>query len=210
MTGTITRTAAPAVRAIAATLVLAAICWVFAVRQMIGMDMGPETELGSFASFAPLWVSMMAAMMLPAAAPAIAGHRAVRGRRSVPLFVASYLAVWALVGLLVYALYRAHGTEGAGAVVIAAGLYELTPVKRHFRERCRERFTSGLEFGACCVGSSAGLMAILVALGVMSIAWMSAVAVVVLVQKLLPPRAVLDIPVALAILGLGLWLVTNH
>src|SRR5262249_35908464 len=54
--------------ALAATLALAAACWVVVIRQMSGMDMGVATRLGSFVSFAVLWVPMMAAMMLPGAA----------------------------------------------------------------------------------------------------------------------------------------------
>jgi predicted metal-binding membrane protein len=70
-----------------------------------------------------------------------------------------------------------------------AGVYELTPLKRHFCRRCRECAGSGLGFGLCCVGSSAGLMAMLAALGVMSIGWMAAIAALVIAQELLPPRA---------------------
>jgi predicted metal-binding membrane protein len=91
-------------------------------------------------------------------------------------------------------------------VVIAAGAYELTPVKRHFRRRCRESARSGIGYGLCCVGSSIGLMLMLLALGVMSIAWMSVIAVVVLAQKLMPARAAIDMPLALAIVGLGVWI----
>jgi predicted metal-binding integral membrane protein DUF2182 len=57
-----------------------------------------------------------------------------------------------------------------------AGLYELTPLKRNCRRRCRERVRSGFEFGLYCVGSSAGLMVMLVALGVMSVTLMAVVA----------------------------------
>jgi predicted metal-binding membrane protein len=106
--------------------------------------------------------------------------------------------------MAVYALYRPHGTVAAGVVVIAAGAYDLTPVKRHFRLRCHENSRSGLVFGLDCVGSSAGLMAILFVLGVMSVLWMAVIAVVVVAQKLLPARAVLDVPLALAIVGLGI------
>jgi len=125
----------------------------------------------------------------------------------VPLFVASYLAVRTVVGVAVYALYRPHGTVTAGGVVIAAGVYELTPIKRRFRRRCRERVSSGLGFGLCRVGSSIGLMAVMVSLGVMSVTWISVVAVVVIAQKLLPARAAIDVPLALAILGLGILIV---
>ena len=124
-----------------------------------------------------------------------------------PLFVGSYLAVWALAGVAVYALYRPHGSLAAGAVVIAAGVYEFTPLKRHFRRRCRESVRSGFGFGLCCVGSSIGLMLMLVALGVMSITWMAVIAVVVLAQKLLPAKAAIDVPLALAIVGLGILIV---
>jgi predicted metal-binding membrane protein len=194
---------------LAATLGLAAACWVLAARRMSGMDMGPATELGSFGFFLAAWVPMMAAMMLPGAVPA--ASRAVRatGRvLSVPLFAGSYLAVWTLVGLAVYAVYRPHGSAAAGALTIAAGLYELTPLKRDCRRRCRTTVRSGSQFGLYCVGSTIGLMVMLVALGAMSVTWMAVVAALVLAQKLLPPRASVDVPVALAIVGLGILVAT--
>jgi predicted metal-binding membrane protein len=194
--------------ALTATLGIGAASWVVAVRQMNGMNMGVATQLGSFAFFLALWVSMMAAMMLPGAAPAVLRCAQASGCvRAVPLFVASYLAVWTLVGVVVYALYRPHGTVAAGAVAIAAGVYEFTPLKQHFRRRCRESARSGFEFGLHCVGSSIGLMLTLVALSVMSVAWMSVIAILVLAQKLLPARAAIDVPLALAIVGLGILIV---
>jgi predicted metal-binding membrane protein len=201
------RAAATAV-ALTATLGLAAASWVVAVRQMSGMDMGVATRLGSFAFFAAVWVPMMAAMMLPGAAPAVVRRAHASGRaRAAPLFTGSYLAVWALVGVAVYAVYRPHGAAAAGAAAIAAGFYEVTPLKQHFRRRCRESVRSGLEFGLYCVGSSIGLMLMLVALGVMSVTWMSVIAILVLAQKLLPAKAVIDVPLALAIVGLGILIV---
>jgi len=249
------RTAATAA-ALTATLGLAAASWVVAVRQMNGMDMGVATQLGSFAFFVALWVSMMAAMMLPGAAPAVLRRAHASGRvravplfvgsylavwtlvgvavwiammaammlpgatpailryaqangriRAVPLFVGSYLAVWTLVGVAVYALYRPHESFAAGAVAIAAGVYEFTPLKQHFRRRCRESVRSGFEFGLYCVGSSIGLMLILVALSVMSVTWMAVVTVLVLAQKLLPAKAAIDVLLALAIVGLGILIV---
>ena len=200
------RTAAMA--ALAATLGLAAAGWVIAVWQMNGMDMGTATQLGSFGFFMSVWVVMMAAMMLPAATPAVLRRaQASGGARAVPLFIGSYLAVWALVGAAVYALYRPHGPVAAGVVVIAAGLYEFTPLKRHFRRRCRDSAGSGIQFGLCCAGSSIGLMAMLVVLGVMSVTWMSVTAVLVLAQKLLPAKTAIDVPLALAITGLGVLIV---
>ena len=134
--------------ALAATLGLAAVCWVISVRQMNGMDMGVATPLGSFAFFVAVWVTMMAAMMLPGAAPAVLRRAQAGGLRAVPLFVGSYLAVWALVGVAVYAVYRPHGTVAAGVVAIAAGVYEFTPLKQHFRRRCREAAGSGSASGS--------------------------------------------------------------
>ncbi|MDT5132403.1 MAG: hypothetical protein QOE41_1714 [Mycobacterium sp.] len=194
--------------ALSATLGLAAASWVVAGREMNGMDMGVATPLGSLSSFAALWFWMTAAMMLPGAAPAAVRRAHVSGRiRTGPLFIASYLAVWALVGLAVYPLYRPHGTFAAGAVVIAAGIYELTPLKRHFRRRCREYVRSGFDFGLYCVGSSIGLMLMVAALGVMSITWMSVIAVLCLVQKLMPAKDAIDAPLALALVGFGIVIV---
>jgi predicted metal-binding membrane protein len=198
------RAAAPAI-ALAATLGLAAACWAAAAALMDGMDMGFATRPGSFGFFAAAWVTMMAAMMLPGAAPAFARHVRLSGNASAALsFAAYYLAIWALAGVVAYALDRPHGSLAAGAIVIAAGAYELTPVKRHFRQRCRENAASGLGYGLCCVGSGIGLMAMLVALDVMSLFWMAVVAVVCCVQKLLTAKAAVDVPLAVAIIGLGL------
>jgi predicted metal-binding membrane protein len=199
---------APKAAAVATTIGLAAASWVVAIRQMHGMDMGVATRLGSFVPFIAVWVVMMAAMMLPGAAPAVLRRAQASGRvRAVPVFIGSYLATWAVVGGAVYALYRPHGSMAAGAVTVAAGLYELTPLKRHFRGRCRDSVRSGFGFGLCCVGSSVGLMVMLVALGVMSVTWMSVIAVLVLAQKLLPARAAVDVPLALAIIGFGIWII---
>jgi predicted metal-binding membrane protein len=201
------RTAATAA-GLTATLGLAAASLVVAARQMNGMDMGVATRLGSFGFFVALWVSMMAAMMLPGAAPAVLRRVHASGRvRAVPVFVGSYLAIWTLVGVAVYALYRPHGSFAAGAVAIAAGVYEFTPLKQQCRRRCREGVRSGFEFGLYCVGSSIGLMLVLVALGVMSVTWMFVIAVLVLAQKLLPAKAAIDVPLALAIVGLGIVIV---
>jgi predicted metal-binding membrane protein len=179
---------------------------------MHGMDMGVATQLGSFAFFVALWAVMMAAMMLPGVVPAVLSRAHASGSvRAVVPFVASYLVVWTLVGALLYALYRPHGTTAAGLVVIAAGLYELTRLKQHCRRCCRARTRSGagggFEFGLYCVGSSIGLMVMLVALGVMSLTWMIVIAALVFVQKLLPAKSAIDLPVALAIVALGILII---
>jgi predicted metal-binding membrane protein len=152
----------------------------------------------------PAWVSMMAAMMLPGAVPSIVRRiRVGSGTRSLLTFLASYLMIWTVVSVALYALYRPPGSFLAGAIVVAAGLYELTPLKHYFRRRCSEGTRSTFEFGLCCVGSCIGLMLASIAINVMSIAWMSAVAGIVVVQRVLPVKAAIDIPLGLAIAGLG-------
>jgi predicted metal-binding membrane protein len=157
-----------------------------------------------------MWVAMMTAMMLPSAVPAITRRARSRdGALAAPRFAGSYLGIWALAGCALWLLYRPPAHVTAGALVVAAGLYELTPLKRICRQRCRERVRSGLRFGVYCLGSSIGLMLVLVAVDAMSVALMVATACVVLVQKLLPPRPAVDVPLALAIVALGVVLAAN-
>jgi predicted metal-binding membrane protein len=162
------------------------------------MDMGMRMGAGS--------VPLMALMMLPSAVPAIV--RSARagdgGVLDAPFFAGSYLGVWALFALLTLLLYRPLGAVAAGALVVSAGLYELTPLKRECRRRCREPVSSGVRFGGYCFGSSIGLMVALVVLNPMSAALMCAVAAVVLFQKLAPPHPALDVPLAIAIVAVGI------
>src|ERR671935_83439 len=91
-------------------LVVALVTWLVTVSRMRGMDAGPGTDLGSLGWFVGIWVTMMAAMMYPSAAPMvllfhrISNERAKRGQRFVPtwVFALSYLAVWTLYGLVAY------------------------------------------------------------------------------------------------------------
>lgn len=200
-------------RAVAAltTVGFGAVAWVIALQLMNGMDTMGVTGPGSFASFISLWVLMIAAMMLPGAAPAVFRYAyASDSVLGVLLFVGSYLVVWALIGVALYAmpwLYGPHGSVRAGVFVIAVGVYECTPLKEHFRGRCNESLLSGVEFGLHCVGSNIGLVLMQVALGVMSVTWMSVFCVVMLAQKVLPAKAVFDVPLALAIVVLGILMV---
>jgi hypothetical protein len=120
---------------------------------------------------------MMAAMMLPGAVPAIA--RSVRA----PLFAGAYLVVWTLVGLAIHALYMPPAPAVAAALIAAAVLYELGPWTRAFRRRCREERRSGARYGGWCVGSSLGLMAVLVAIDPMNFPLMCAAGAIALIQK---------------------------
>src|SRR6201987_3917256 len=91
--------APPAV--LAATLGLAAASWAVAAWLMDGMDMGVATRPGPFGFFAAVWVTMMAAMMLPGAAPAVVRYARKTGKAGAALpFAGSYLAIWALAGVV--------------------------------------------------------------------------------------------------------------
>jgi predicted metal-binding membrane protein len=163
-------------------------------------------------------------MMLPSAVPA-ARHVARLARR-VPtlLFTGGYLAVWTGYGLLAYGVFRLvtsfdtgwlawnrAGPYAAGGVIVAAGLYELTPLKRLSLRRCRSAphggnaFQSGLAHGLDCVGCSGALMAVLLVLGAMSLFWMAVVAVAIFAEKVLPRGPRLAPAFALALVVLGLW-----
>jgi predicted metal-binding membrane protein len=155
-------------------------------------------------------IPMMAAMMLPSAVPAIARRAQERGGSlGAPMFAGSYLVVWGLAGLVAIVLYRPTSAAVAGVLVVAAGLYELTPLKRECRRRCRAHVRSGTRFGIYCFGSSLGLMVVLIAIDPMSVPLMCGVAAMVLAQKLLPPSRALDVPLALLIVGIGVVVATT-
>jgi predicted metal-binding membrane protein len=168
-------------------------------------------------------------MMLPSAAPAAQRvARLARGVLPTVLFTVGYLAVWAAFGVIAYGIFRvvtsfdtgwAAWNEGgpylAGGAIVAAGLYELMPLKRHCLDRCRNplpdrrALRSGLGYGLDCVGCSGGLMVALFALGVMSLFWMAVVAVVIFVEKVLPQGARLSGVFAVGLIALGLWVAVS-
>ena len=145
--------------AVAAALLAAAlVAWAVTWERMRGMDAGPGTDLGSVGWYVGVWVTMMAAMMLPSVAPMamlfarVNRERRARQREGVasPVFLAGYLAVWLAYGLLAYGLYRLvdatlgdvlawdrAGPYVAGGAIAAAGLYELTPLKSVCLRHCR-------------------------------------------------------------------------
>src|SRR2546421_10300788 len=152
-------------------LVAAAVAaWAVTVDRMRGMDAGPGTDLGGLGWFLGVWVTMTAAMMLPSAVPAARHVARLACRVPTLLFTAGYLAVWTGYGLLAYGVFRLvtsfdigwlawdrGGPYTAGGVIVAAGLYELTPLKRVSLRRCRSAphgnaFRSGLAHGFDCVG----------------------------------------------------------
>src|SRR4051812_38956169 len=132
---------------------------------------------------ATTWAGMMAAMMLPSALPALASTRA--GARALA-FAASFLVLWLAVGIVAFVAYDHSGLMDAGpyavgALLAAAALYELTPLKRACLRRCRANgyrgpaLVRGARHGLDCLGSCGGLMLALFAVDPMSIAWMLAV-----------------------------------
>jgi predicted metal-binding membrane protein len=202
--------------------------WAVTVARMRGMDAGPGTDLGGLGWYLGVWVTMMAAMMLPSVAPALVAG----GTRGLPaaLFAAGYLAAWAGYGLAAYGLFRLvtsfdtdwlawdrGGPYVAGGVVISAGLYELTPLKAAFLCRCRApacacaagALRGGFAYGLGCVGCCFGLMAVLFALGVMSVLWMAVVAGVIFAEKVLPDGLRLSRAVAVALVALGVWVAVS-
>src|SRR5919199_968717 len=127
----------------------AAAAWVVTGDRMDGMDAGPGTELGGLGWFAIVWVTMMAAMMLPSLAPVVLAHARAQ-IRATPAFVAGYLLMWAAVGVLGYALVEGvrsldlgvlawdeAGRYVAGGVILATAVYQLTPLKNRSLRRCR-------------------------------------------------------------------------
>jgi predicted metal-binding membrane protein len=197
-------------------IAIAGVCWLVTVERMQGMDIGPGAELGGLGRFAGIWMTMMAAMMLPPLSPlAVASSRPAGGRvrsaAATVVFPAAYLLPWATFGALAYALVEGVRSLGlgflardragayvAGGVIVAAAVYELSAVKGRCLRHCRDSrllrqrpgiagaLVAGIEQGGFCVGCSGALMAALFALGVMSIAWMLVIAVVVAIEKLLP------------------------
>src|SRR3954451_705382 len=138
---------------VAALFALAGLGWGGTVREMQGMDAGPWTGLGTLAWFVGIWVVMMAAMMFPSVAPTIALYSRMTRQRSpsLPLlFAAGYLLTWALAGLGAFGLALAGGRAVgdllawdrggrwvAGATLILAAAYELTPLKDACLGKCR-------------------------------------------------------------------------
>jgi predicted metal-binding membrane protein len=190
---------------------------------MAGMAMHPMpwTPTGALRIFLMWWI-MMVAMMLPSAAPAVLLFAALERRRrrgasiALPasMFAGGYLLTWGLfslaavivhwmldrAGLLSPAMATTDAMIG-GALLVAAGLYELTPAKSTCLTHCRSplewlgahwrpglagALRMGMGHGLWCVGCCFMLMALLFYAGVMNLAWVAGLAVYVLVQKLAP------------------------
>ncbi|HTV87683.1 MAG TPA: DUF2182 domain-containing protein [Stellaceae bacterium] len=214
---------------LAVLLLAAAACWAWLSARSGGMDMAamarPTLGLPA-ASFLAMWAIMMIAMMYPTAAPMVLTfHRIEAGKRtrgeafvSTWLFVAGYTIVWAAAGIAAYAAAVAAERTAAragltavaaarigGALLIVAGLYQLTPLKSACLSKCRSPIAfvltawrdgpwgavrMGVVHGATCLGCCCMLMAILFPLGLMNLAAMAIVMFVVFAEKALPRQRI--------------------
>ncbi|MPZ37059.1 MAG: DUF2182 domain-containing protein [Rhizobiales bacterium] len=181
----------------------------------------------NFALVALMWAVMMVGMMVPSAAPTILLFSALERKRAATdriggrtaSFVAGYFAIWSAFSIAAAAAQTALAhtdlmsmqmatTSAAlsGAVFIAAGLFEFTPLKdrclvhcrsplewipRHMRPGRLGAFRMGVMHGAYCVGCCWALMLLLFVGGVMNLIWVAILAAVVLVQKVLPGGVIL-------------------
>ena len=166
------------------------------------------------ATFLVAWIVMMAAMMLPSSAPLFLLYRLSAGDRSrselrTLALVAGYLLVWAFVGVIVLIAQRILDAAfdpgsrplGVAAVFVAAGTYQFTPLKatclracqtpadflvRHWRGGMLGAIRLGVDHGLYCLGCCWALMTLLVAAGGMGLAPVALIALIVLVEKLVP------------------------
>jgi len=212
---------------------LAGAAWWWTLGQMRGMDNGPWAGLGSFGWFLSIWVVMMAAMMFPSVAPTVALFARMSGKsRLLPLvFTGGYLVSWTGAGVIAFLIgvagsraaggvlsWEHAGRPIAGAILILAAGYELTPLKNVCLGKCRSPLGTllgswrdgwsgalrmGAKNGAWCVGCCWALMASLFALGVMSVTWMAIVAGLIAIEKVLPWRRTVTYGTALVLLALG-------
>lgn len=202
-----------------ATLAWGVVAW--SARALPAMASGPTMGMAA-PLFLAIWVAMMVAMMFPSAAPmilmyvGIARGRSQRGQAFAPtwVFVGGYLVVWALAGLAAYLLatgsawlverspwMMAHTGQLAGALLIAAGVYQLTPLKGACLAKCRTpiqfllgswregyagALRMGLAHGLVCLGCCWLLFVILFPLGIMNIAAMALLTALIFAEKALP------------------------
>jgi len=234
-------------RTIALALIVAtALAWTGLVRWMPGsaemgeMAMTPLSGLGALGLFLPMWMLMMVAMMFPATLPMVlifhrvANDRRQKGVAAVPtwVFVAGYLTVWAGFGVAFYGIeavvrWLAGVPSGmtrlpatiAALAFLAAGVYQLTPLKTvclqhcrsplgfvmlHWREGIAGAVGMGVIHGAYCLGCCWALMVILLGVGVMNLAWMGVLTLLIFVEKVLPAGALVGRMVGGGLIALGL------
>ena len=217
---------------------------------MPGMEMpaaaivSPSDATAYLTSAFVMWFLMMVAMMLPSAAPMILLYsrfaRVARAQGAVlaptSIFVGIYLAVWggfsALAALAQWLLVRlgavsemglAFGNQRiGGALLIAAGLYQATPLKQVCLDNCRSPMSFlmrlwrpgwagaarlGLQHGIYCLGCCALLMALLFIFGMMNLVWVAALALFVLAEKTFPIGSQIGVAAGMVSMIVGLVMV---
>ena len=228
-------------------LVLAAAAWAVIIWQSRMMDddemMGPTMGLAA-PVFLAIWITMMVAMMFPTAMPMIltfarvqAGKTA-RGQAAVPVgvFVAAYLLVWIAFGAAAFALASVaeelaersmwlmdNAARIGAVVVVAAGVYQLSPLKKTCLSKCRSPMSwllnswrdgiggalrLGIEHGVYCLGCCWLLFVILFPLGMMNIAAMALITVLIFAEKSLPMSTVASSLAALGLIAYGVLVLT--
>jgi predicted metal-binding membrane protein len=192
------------------------------VCECFSMEMGGNWAAGTMLPLFLMWAGMMIAMMLPSATPMILTFAAVSRKRRqqqrpyvpVAIFVSGYIAIWTGFSLLAagaqWFLHRkalispAMASQSAilaGFLLLAAGIFQFTPLKHACLRQCRApfefimtrwregaggAFRMGLEHGLFCTGCCWALMGLLFVAGVMNILWIATLSLVVGLEKLLP------------------------
>jgi len=224
-------------------LALAAVGWWWSVQmadQMSGMGgMATGMDMGqtmSFGGFMVAWAAMMAAMMLPAVLPVIRlyGLAAAAGRAaSLPFFGSGYLLLWIATGLPAFFAWRALEEplaagdpwtgRLAGAVLVLAAVWQVTPMKSVCLRHCRSPLTFFMRHGrdiakplgaarmgayhaAFCIGCCWTLFAVLVAVGTMSIWWMVALTLLIVLERNSPKGERMAVGASLALAAMGIFL----
>ncbi len=205
------------------------------MRSMSSPEAGSMPMVGLFLL---TWVVMMVAMMFPSVSPVVVTfdrwvRRTRPSRWSTVLFVSGYLLVWTLSGLVIYAaaVYLAPllpsgggGLRWGGGLLVLAGGYQLSPLKRVCLRHCRSPLAFvaqhatqlqrgglsggrvGLIHGVYCLGCCWALMIVLALVGMMSLAWMAAVAAVIFLEKVLPRGSLVSRTVAVLLIAVGFGL----
>jgi predicted metal-binding membrane protein len=196
-------------------LACAVAAWLVTAGQAASMAGKSGIAMLTGSLFLLTWLLMMVAMMFPAVAPMVMAHAAVvraRGGSGISsiVFVASYLLVWTASGLIPLAAIQLLSSPAAGpalgwlprlagAALLGAGLYQLTPFKSVCLRACRSPLgfilshdfgggaraaaRAGLSHGLFCLGCCWALMVVLATIGLMNLGWMAALAAIFFIEK---------------------------